>query len=124
MATGAPDRYQQQVQPPTRWSLVVDVDLAATTEVTAPIYTVPTGKRLVLGVIKMACSASFIQEARIYKDATIVCTLWFDQLCIAPVGATTADYFEEGEVISMYLNNADSATHNYLGTLLGYLEDM
>lgn len=131
MARGYPD-YSKPVYPSkpslfsgqTRFNLRAVVPVGANTSATGDLYTVPAGKRLTIGYIKLSCNKSAIQQAQLMLDDVVFCGMYFDMIVVIPLTPISGFIFEAGEVISgKHYNTLDSAV-SFTAIFVGFLEDV
>jgi len=130
MARGYPD-YSRPTYPArtsilegqTRFNLRAVIPVDASDTATGDLYTVPTGKRLIIGYAKLSCSHSCIQQADLLLDDDEFASLYFDLLLVVPLSDIAGWVFEAGEVLSAKLYNNLAEDVTFIGVFVGFLQD-
>lgn len=130
MARGFPD-YSRSIVPAKselltgqsmfHWSEIVSV--SASSYNTATVYTVPTGKKLIITGIDVSCERSFITLLVVAKDAAVVHAFWYDTRGFMPITEGAID-FAAGTLLKRLVYNYDASnTNSFRFNILGYTVD-
>ena len=87
------------------------------------LYTIPSGKILILGYIKGSVDKDCIYPSAILKNGAPYCALFNQQLVITVLGDISGFYFEAGDVIGAETTNPLDAILTVRGDLGGFLYD-